>query len=309
MENNNLICEIDKSVHVDRDALHGHLRKFKIKQSDYYETYHPRFDKLTTEKIQFKSIDQYFAAHFLNKINARRWFKENPEEAKALAVEMLRERVLRKKLTTLPGEVELVSCGLPNSQYYYTKIGTKELSKTLGILSNFEYKLTKVSAPKDMVLDIIVDTREQQPLIIKGHNLVSKKLEFGDYALTGKENEVAIERKSLPDFISSFVTNYERVRKEFQRAKDAGAYMVVLCEESLNTALNYPYIPYFRKYTKIRPEAVFHNVRDAIQEFGIQFLFCDGRVRSAEVLVKLLSIGQTIKCIDLQWAEDHSKIL
>lgn len=303
---NPIICQVDKKECASVEELHNHLRSFRIKQSDYYETYHAKRDLLTGELIPFKNYDQYLSARFLNKINARKFFKTNPEEGKKLAIEMLKERIDIKGLRKLPGEVELVSCGLPNSQFYYETLG--ELTKSEIGTPIYQYGRGQLAFSKK-ISEIIIDSREQDALILKGVKTIQQGLKFADYAIVGEENKVVIERKSLADFVSSFVRGYERIHKEFQRAKDAGAYLIVLCEESLTTALSYPHIPYFRRYTKMPPEVVFHNVRNLIQEFDCQFVFCDGRVKSAETLLKIFQLGEQVKTMDLQYLIDRAKTL
>ena len=44
-------CLIDDSQHYGVNELHGYLRKLKITQKKYYETYLPRKDLLTGETI------------------------------------------------------------------------------------------------------------------------------------------------------------------------------------------------------------------------------------------------------------------
>lgn len=307
MDNQNLlVCKIDNKEYSSLEELNVQLRKFKIKQADYYTEYFGRKDLLTGEVIPFKSIDQYFSAYFVNKINMKKWYLLYPEEAKNLSIKILEERIKRKGLKKLPGEVELISCGLPSSKYYYNSIPDRVKEIGMGIPYDYSVSALDFNSSK---LDIIVDTREQTPLNISGHNLISTKLEFGDYAIQNRENNLAIERKSLPDFIASFVSQYDRVRREFERAQQASAYLIVLVEESMNSALNYPHIPYFKKYTKIRPESVFHNVRTLMQDFDCQFIFCDGRVKSAQTLIKLFQLKQDVRKLDLQWCLDRSKLL
>ena len=69
--------------------------------------------------------------------------------------------------------------------------------------SRFEF----VSSP----MVVLIDTREQLPFQF-GEDIktVRTKLEVGDYSLQGLENLVAIERKTLNDFISSTIHNKHR---------------------------------------------------------------------------------------------------
>lgn len=301
-----LVCKVDNSVHIDIEGVHARLRSFKIKQEDYYKDFYPRKDLLTQEEIPYKTYEQYFNTYFVNKINARKWFKANPKLAEQLSIQMLEYRIQVKDLATLPSEVELVSCGLPHSQYFYQTLAAE--TQKLKTPHKYDYSLTSLSF-NETPQDIIIDTREQEPWKLKGVKAEVDTLSFGDYAIKGREKEIVIERKSLSDFVSTLVRGYDRFVREFERAKSDGAYIIVLCEESLNTALNYNYIPYFSKYTKIRPEAVFHNVRDIIRSFDCQFVFCDGRVKSAQTCLNIFRLGETVKKIDLQFYLDRAKLL
>lgn len=66
-------------------------------------------------------------------------------------------------------------------------------------------------------LKIVVDTREQQPYTFGEIETVKKALPAGDYSLAGFELEVAVERKSLQDFISTVIHNRERFRQELTK--------------------------------------------------------------------------------------------
>lgn len=86
---------------------------------------------------------------------------------------------------------------------------------------------------------IVVDTREQTPWIPAierpgGRRIllpvVRRKLNAGDYTVEGYEAEIAIERKSLADWIGTMfsavdtaegkATSWERFRRELARARD-----------------------------------------------------------------------------------------
>jgi len=70
----------------------------------------------------------------------------------------------------------------------------------------------------------IIDTREQTPLTLEykpGHILSSEKgtLYTGDYSLSGLEDRVAIERKSLDDLMGCIGQHRERFEKEIIRLR------------------------------------------------------------------------------------------
>ncbi len=301
------ICKIDNSEFNSLEELIAYLKRFKISQKDYFTTYYERKDLLTGELIPFKSSEQYYFANFLNKNNAKKWFKENPDKAKEFALDLLKQRIAHKKLTQLPTEVELQSCGLPNSNYLYNFIGKSKIELEVGLTNKYEYPSIApiFTITKDT---IVVDTREQAELNFGKRSILKEKLDFGDYALQGMEKKIVIERKSLPDLIASFVTNIERVKKEFERAKESGAYLYVVCEESLNTAMNYIHIPYLRKYTKIPPEVLFYNIRDMLHNFDCQFVFCDGRKHATTITEYILDSKESGIKYDWQYLINHLKL-
>jgi len=302
-----IICKIDNTEHPDNESLHRHLRKFKVTQASYYEEYFPRKDMLTGEKIEFKSFEQYFSTRFCNKNNMKKWFKENPDKNLEIATAMLSERAEKKNLTIAPCEVELISSGLPSVHFYNTKGNYESICDNLGMNCLYNYSINAVRF-HDKKLNIIVDTRESKPFKFPNHNTIEKKLDFGDYAIEGEENKVVVERKSLTDLIGSFVSNLDRVDREFARAKEKNAYLIVVCEESLNTAMSFNYIPYIKRYTKLRPEVMFHNIRELIQKYNFQFVFCDGVKKATEITEKIFLYDGDISELDIQYAIDRKKI-
>lgn len=302
-----IICQIDNTQHPNDEALHKHLRRFKVKQAEYYEQYFPRFDMLTGEKIPFKSFEQYFSTRFCNKNNMKKWFKENPDKNLEVATAMLSERAKKKNLTISPCEVELITSGLPSVQFYEAKGEYEKICDDLGMNTLYDYSISSASF-KNKKLNIVVDTRETKPFKFQNHNIIERKLDFGDYAIDGFENEIAIERKSLSDLIGSFSSGFSRVDREFARAKEKNAYLIVVCEESLNTAMNFNFIPYIKRYTKLRPEVIFHNIRELIQKYNFQFVFCDGVKKATEITEKIFLYDGDIRELDIQYAIDRKKI-
>lgn len=63
----------------------------------------------------------------------------------------------------------------------------------------------------------IVDTREQTPLNLAPLAVEVGTLPTGDYSIKGMEALVAVERKSLPDFLACVGRERERFDREVQR--------------------------------------------------------------------------------------------
>lgn len=78
-------------------------------------------------------------------------------------------------------------------------------------------------------LKIIIDTREQTPWSFPVHLCAVARgtLRAGDYALDG-DNNFAIERKSLDDFIGTISTGWERFKRELGRMNTWIAKVVIV---------------------------------------------------------------------------------
>ena len=65
----------------------------------------------------------------------------------------------------------------------------------------------------------IIDTREQEPYEFDPETVEAKRqaLNAGDYSLDGFEDQVCIERKSLPDYVQSVIKQRVRFMKEVKK--------------------------------------------------------------------------------------------
>lgn len=82
-------------------------------------------------------------------------------------------------------------------------------------------------------MKIVCDSREQAPFFFDGEQFENVEvqeggLSTGDYSLVGLESRVAVERKSLPDFIGSISSGRQRFECELVRARGLDAFMVVV---------------------------------------------------------------------------------
>ena len=74
----------------------------------------------------------------------------------------------------------------------------------------------------------IIDTREQTPFDLEPMNVIAETLAVGDYSVAGLESVVAIERKSLPDFVQCCGRERERFQRELDRLRGWPVSAVVL---------------------------------------------------------------------------------
>jgi len=306
-------CLVCQSIFSKERELHGHLKSHKIKIEEYYLKYYSKKDLLTGEPIPFKNREQYLTTDFLCKDNLKIWFNSSDLENQIKFIEsFVRERIERKGLVFIPSQVELKSLMCP-SLITIKKIIPNYIQffENLGLINRLSLKTEVIETNKDSN-PILIDTREQSPLFFRYE--IKKKissLPYGDYKLEKDPlpQKLAIERKSLSDFVSTFSTGFDRFKRELDRATNANCYLVVLVEQSSNDALN------FKKRNLISPrllvteEYVFHNVRSLMQSNkNIQFLFVDSRSEASRLVEKILYFGNLHLKYDLQLEYDLKEL-
>ena len=78
-----------------------------------------------------------------------------------------------------------------------------------------------------MTFRIIVDTREQAEYTF-ACPVVRRKLDTGDYSVEGFETRVAVERKSLTDFVHTVIHDFQRFAVELDKLSRMDATCVVV---------------------------------------------------------------------------------
>lgn len=315
------VCKVDNSEHESLEALHKYLRSLKITQEKYYTEYAPVIDKGTGLPIPFKApAADYLKKEFVDKDSLKKWFKNNPQEAKVWAIDWLKQRKEKKSLVYAPCQTELRSLLCPSAPYYNSTFegGYSKVCKDLGYELVFDQNFPQNTKPIEG--SIIVDTREQAPIKLKGRT-ISLKLNCGDYGLEPKHDKgIYIERKSLSDFFGTLSdretragdSNYSRFIRELERANEAGAYIVMLVEAPLEDALDSESAIFQSSLrSKVTPEHIFHNLRDLFHRFPTSFqaLFVKNRKESAVAIPMILSAGEIVKRVDLQAEYDLKKLV
>jgi ERCC4-type nuclease len=77
-------------------------------------------------------------------------------------------------------------------------------------------------------LTAIVDTREQMAWNLEPMKIVAKGLDVGDYSILGLESVIAIERKSLADFVMCCGGERERFQRELDRLRGWPVHAVII---------------------------------------------------------------------------------
>ena len=114
------------------------------------------------------------------------------------------------------------------------------------------------------------------------HVVVSRKaLRAGDYSLEGMEKVVAVERKSLPDFVASVIHSRDRFARELKRLGTYDAAFV-LVEADLQDVLD-------RRYrSHAHPHAVLGSMVALFVDYGVPFIFCSNRENAGRITAGFL---------------------
>ena len=133
-------------------------------------------------------------------------------------------------------------------------------------------------SPDDILA--VVDTREQLPLELPLRTITGT-LPTGDYSVSGFEDLICVERKSLPDLIGCMTSGRIRFEKELQRMKAYDARCVVV-EASWQQLRNGEY------RSRITPDAATHSIVSWLSSYAVPFLFVGNRESAADAVAYFL---------------------
>lgn len=315
------VCAFDQTTHASLDALHAHIRRFKVSRERYYTVYHPRKDPATGNLIPFKDLDQYLEQGFESKVTLKRWLKLNPEAGYEWAKLWLARRKADKGLTYAPSQAELRTLCCP-SMPYYDILGMAEggyygITHALGYADRYT-ATPLVFTPLAPDAIVLQDTREQNPIKL-AMAMHEATVTEGDYALAAPHDlGIRIERKSLADLCGTLsdrkVTRkggrggggiedsaFQRFDRELARAQEAGLYVVMMVESDISSAQAFNKLPQTR-WIKASPSHIMRNLRVLLARYPLSFqaLFCDGRIEMARVMPRVFQLGQQVRTVDLQ---------
>ncbi|HOQ48086.1 MAG TPA: ERCC4 domain-containing protein [Bryobacteraceae bacterium] len=119
---------------------------------------------------------------------------------------------------------------------------------------------------------IVIDTREGEPYSFDPRlaGAVRRALAAGDYSLAGLEDQVAVERKTLDDFVSTVIHRRRRFRQELRKLSRYRAACVVVEAELLDVLGK-------RYRSEARPEAVVGATLSILLDYGVPVAFCGNR--------------------------------
>jgi hypothetical protein len=306
-------CKLCETEFKSLNALHKHLTiSHKLQQKDYYNFNYPKIDLGDGSFIVYKNYEQYFSTEFNSRRTFSVWAQEK-ENFKEVQEYILRELTRRKnlgKISFYPSQVELKNLILPSMNWIkriYSGFDSYfSQTKHLDLGQKFNYNIESVEL-RSGDLNLIIDSREQRPLYSKTE-FTCHKLPVGDYACGGDMNcGVYIERKSLADLAGTLTNGFDRFTREIEKAKNLGLYLVVLCDESYVSCLEYSPSNSFAR--KVNGHFILHQIREIMQKHdNIQFVFCSDRGRSREVLEKIFRMGALAKTVDIEYLKDGGLI-
>lgn len=130
-------------------------------------------------------------------------------------------------------------------------------------------------------ISIVIDTREQQPYTFDPERFetVRRALPAGDYSLVGSETRVAVERKSMPDYVSTVIRARKRFHAELRKLAEY-EHACIVVEGSLRDLLEGRY------HGGAHPNALLGTAVSICVSWGIPVFFCSDR-QSAKLFVEV----------------------
>ena len=154
---------------------------------------------------------------------------------------------------------------------------------------------------------IIIDTREKPKAIVNikkyfdahGIEYVSKKLDFGDY-MTDEHGKISIDRKQNIDELAKNCTiEHDRFKRELERARKAGAKLVILVEQNRYTfrtervTIREPLdvIRWQSKFSVVNGDRIYRILCKWMNEYDLDVVFC-AKQSTGYLITKILFGGE-----------------
>ena len=122
------------------------------------------------------------------------------------------------------------------------------------------------------LVTVVVDTREQEPYSFPPRRFLVERraLPAGDYSLAGLEHVVAVERKTVEDFVHTVIRDRDRFRKELLKLAEYDRACVVV-EAGLDDLLSGAY------RSGAHPSSVVGAALSIIVDYGVAVFLCSDR--------------------------------
>lgn len=134
------------------------------------------------------------------------------------------------------------------------------------------------------LIPIVVDSREQRPYLFDSSttSVCRAALPAGDYSLEGFESKIAIERKSLDDFVNTIIHAKDRFRAELEILSTYD-YAAIVIEANVEDLLA------SRFQSRANPTSLFAIYCSIVADRRIPAFFLSDRQTSQAFVQQLLS--------------------
>lgn len=139
---------------------------------------------------------------------------------------------------------------------------------------------------------VIVDTREQLPWTFANVSTVRRALPAGDYSLEGLESQVAVERKTIDDFISTVLHDRIRFKKELHKL--SGYRLACVAVEA-----NVADVLAKRYQSEAHPNSVLGFAHAILADYGVPVMFWGSRPEARHTAERFLLLAHK------RWASDE----
>ena len=147
---------------------------------------------------------------------------------------------------------------------------------------------------------LIIDSREKPKAIGRilkqieeaGVKYEISKLLFGDYCEYNRPNLVIDRKQNIAELAKNCTVEHIRFKNELERAKAAGAQLVILVEQNrykdgdrwIQVKDISDLMLWSSPYSKIRGEKVFRVLNSWVYKYNLSVQFCDKRVTGRKIL-------------------------
>lgn len=147
----------------------------------------------------------------------------------------------------------------------------------------------------------IIDTRERKPFSFVNYpNWIGdtkvQTMPTGDYSISGFEDSIILERKTLNDIVRSLMESRPRFLREMERL--SSVKNKCLCIEASRTDIKSPYR--YAGSIKAHPNAITGSLDAISAKYGIMVVYADNRELAEEFSASWLN-----KCYAYEWLEKN----
>lgn len=132
-------------------------------------------------------------------------------------------------------------------------------------------------------LTVVIDQQEKKPWSLSLPT-VTRHLRTGDYSISGLEEVLTVERKSLGDFINTVIHEWLRFRKELYRMSSMDAACVVV-EATLDDVLQKRY------EAEVHPHSILGRANGIFLDHGIPVFWWGPRAATVNMVERYFMLA------------------